>query len=474
MKIRFFCILVILIFIITPIIGQTALTETKADVASGNDTNDTTQIANSNDKETAESEVKSQLEERRETLLYGLDGEVISLITTLISEKDDSLLPEITDLFETVRNFTLREKIIAYFMEFNDPGLRDYALYVLKDPYDEKTSTVNSLINYVGNLKITEAAPLLQDIIESENEAYFNAALDALGEIGGDEEAQFLVEYLENDLSVAQKQALVQALGKLKAVETYDALVEMAENEDENTFVRMYATEAIGNIKPEESLEVLIELYSATDPNLREYVIKGIAPNTSEKAQNLLLSALKDDHYKVRLQSISAVQSQNMSVAGPALLYRAKHDEENAVKYACYEAISFLNFDEGIDYLVSLLEATLVNDTTKAKVAGSLLKYDRKKGVDAVIVLASKTLADDKKKSLRYALGKEFATHENQEFQSICAEYLASADVATQGTGLDIYKKNPYPALRITVQALADGEDVAASIKSKAKAIIEG
>lgn len=460
--IKITCIIALLIFMITQISAQTTSNNSEVDDSKEAIT-----------KQNAKAEVKSELERRRETLQYGLDSEVIGLISTLITEKEDAFSQEISDLFPTVRNSALREKIITYFIEFKNPALKDYALYLLEDPYDEKTSTVNSVINYVKNLNITEAAPLLQDIIEGENEAYFNAALDAIGEIGGPDEAQFLVEYLENDLTTPEKQSLVQALGKLKAVETYDTLVEMAENEDENTYVRMYATEAIGNIKPEESLEVLIKLYSSGDPNLREYVVKGVASNTSEMSQNLLLTALKDDHYKVRLQAIAAIQSQNMTSAGPALLYRAKNDGETAVKYACYEAIAFLTFDEGIDYLISLLEETLVNDTVKSKVSSSLLKYDIKKGIDAVIVLATQTLGDDKKKNLRYALGKEFAKYESSHFENICSEYLASTDVATQGTGLDIYKKNPYPALQSTVQALADG-GAAASLKAKAKAILEG
>mgnify|MGYP006394619333 CR=1 FL=1 len=39
----------------------------------------------------------------------------------------------------------------------------------------------------------------------------------------------------------------MKALGQIKAVETWDKLVEVIQNEDENTYVRMYAAEAIGD-----------------------------------------------------------------------------------------------------------------------------------------------------------------------------------------------------------------------------------
>ncbi|MFI3258319.1 MAG: HEAT repeat domain-containing protein [Spirochaetales bacterium] len=427
---------------------------------------------NAQTTDSATEEVQSQTEQRTETLLYGLDSEVASLVSTLITEKDNSFSEEILNLFQTARNTTLKDAIINYFTEFEDPALKDFALYLLEDPYDERSSTVNATINYVGKLKISEAGPLLQDIIESDNQSYFQSAMTAIGTIGGPSEAEFLVEYLENDLSIAQRQTLVRALGLLQAVETYDALVEMAQNEDENSYVRMYATEAIGNIKPDESLDILKNLYSSTDPNLREYVVKGIATNTSEEAQNLLLTALKDDYYKVRLAAVEAIKNQNIKNAGAALLYRSKNDSETSVIYACYDAIVALNYETGIDFLISLLEIDKTNDTVKSTIASALLKYDISRGIDAVITLAETTLTDDKKKNLRYALGKEFAKYENNAFESICAKYLASDDVSTQGTGLDIYKTNPYAGLRSTVQSLADSTSVATSIQAKAKTIL--
>ncbi len=420
-----------------------------------------------------EDEVQSQREQRKETLLYGLDGEVASLVTTLISEKDNSYTQELAEIFETASNTTLKDRIISYFSEFEDEALKEYALYMLEDPFDERNSTVNALINYVGKLKFAEAGPLLVSLIDSDESAYFNAAITALGDIGSADEAMFLVEYLENDLATGERQNVVKALAKLKAVETYDILVEMVENEDENSYVRMYAAEAIGSIKPDESTQVLVDLYDSTDPNLREYAVKGLHQNTSEEAIDLILNALKDDHHTVRLQAIDAIYSQNIKEASPALLYRAKNDTEVSIKNKCYDALAYFKYAQGIDYMIELLETEKVSDSVKANVASSLIKHDVSKGIDAAVVLALKVVGDDKKKNLRYALGKEFAKYENSKFEKVCEAYLLSKDVATQGTGLDIYKKNPYLSLRGTVQSLTEGE-VANSIKAKAKSILEG
>ncbi|MGI5174022.1 HEAT repeat domain-containing protein [Treponema sp. OMZ 840] len=422
--------------------------------------------------ENVQAEEKSQTEKRKETLLYGLEGEVVNLIDTLIKEGEAEFLPELHNVFASAKSTALKDKIITYYTEFKYEGLKDYTLGILEDPYDEKKSTVILLIRYAEKLAIAEAAPFLKAIIESENEAFFESAVSALGTIGTGEDAVFFTELFAGDLSIIQKQSIAKALGKLKADESWDMLVEAAENEDENTFVRMYAAEAIGNIRPEEAGAILLRLFDSTDPNLRQYVVKGFAKNTSDEARSVLSAALKDNHYKVRLEAVEAVKEQKLTDAAASLLYRAKNDTEAAVKYACFDALSSFHDADGVEYMISILKEEKRGDTLKAKIAASLLKYDVKAGVDAVTALALKTVGDDKKKNLRYALGKEFAKYENAAFESVCEAYMKSSDVATKGTGLDIYKKNPFASLEPLVRTIAD-EDKAAPMRAKAKALLD-
>ena len=56
--------------------------------------------------------------------------------------------------------------------------------------------------------------------------------------------------------------------------------------------------------------------------------------------------------------------------------------------------------------------------------------------------LAKEVVEDDRRKSLRYAIGKGIAKYDLPMFESVCSGYLSHKDVATQGTGLDIFAKN--------------------------------
>lgn len=415
----------------------------------------------------------SEHESRIETIKYGIESDIISLLDTLIEEKDESLKDEILNIFKTSRNVKVREKIIEYFIQIKDPILSEYAINILEDPYDEKKSTIGFVFRYVSELEIKEAAPAVMALIKNENEDHYDSAINAIGKIGGPEEALYLAELLENeDLSTGRKQALMRSLGELQAVETFDKLVDIAKNTEENTFVRMYAAEAIGNMKKIEAVDVLAELFEETDNNLRTYVVKGISNFNDEKSVGIILEAFKDNHYKIRLEASEAAKKQKIMEAVPYLIYRAKNDPESSVKYSCYSTLGVLQTEEAVDFLISVVKNKKLSETARAKAAVVLLENKIEKSYEPIFTVARETLKDDKLKNLRYALGKEFAKYENPLFESICRDYIAHKDVLTAGTGLDIFEKNHFPGLMDTVKKMSE-DDKAGANKRKASLILE-
>ena len=394
-------------------------------------------------------------------LKYGLEGQITKLIDELTKNQDNRFVDGIYDLFQETKSVAVKEKILEYFTKLKDPCLASYAVEIINDPYDEKNSIVEKCFKYVSEADIKDANPGLVDLVDKEEDAYFTGALSALGETGGKEEALFLADYLDrDDLNVSQRQALMRVLGRIKAVETWQKISEIAKDENENTFVRMYAAEAIGAMEKPESEDILVELFESSDPNLRTYVIKGISYFNDKKSSDLITQALRDSQYKVRLEAVSAVGKNRIDKAVPFLIFRCKDkDEQKQVKEKCYSVIADLNTSDGNDYLISVLKDKKIGDATKAKVSAALLEYNHA-GTKEVIELARSALKSDIQKNLRYALGKEFAKYDRSEFADICAEYIASDDVATQGTGLDIWAKGRYPSVKSAVEEIAkDAEE---------------
>lgn len=409
----------------------------------------------------------------RDTLAFGIDSEITELIDELQREDDRRFAGEIYDLFQSTRSAAVREKVIAYFTKLEDPCLENYAVEILNDPFDADNGTVGLLFDYVAKVRCAAAVPAVHNLIAGESEDYMVMAIRAMGDIGNDDEAVFLSGYMErDDLSVSQRQELIKVLGRLRAADTFDTLVGLAEDENENSFVRRYSAEAIGAMGNPDAVPVLMRLFEDSDPNLRVYVIKGLSHFDTQEARAVLLQGIRDNHYSVRLESISAAKEKGFSDAVPYLIYRARNDSQQVVKDACYPAIAKLNTSEGNEYLVSVItDEKLKNDSTKAKVAAALLEYNNA-GVSEIVSLAESVLNDNTRKPLRYALGKEFAKHESPAFAEICVKYLDSKDVATQGTGLDIYAKNRFPSVTARVQELAAQEKESVNQK-KAKRILE-
>lgn len=407
----------------------------------------------------------------QDTFLYGLETEITDLIDELNKAEDLRFVDEIYDLFEETNNSVLKQKIIEYFTKLKDPCLEDFAVEVINDPYDQKKDTVSDCFKYIAAVDCKAAIPGLVELVDKEEEDYFNGALTCLGEIGGEKEALFLADYLDReDLSVAQKQALMRVLGKIKSVQTWEKLSEIAQDENENTFVRMYAAEAIGAMQKSESEDILIDLFEDSDPNLRSYVIKGISYYTDTKADRLIISGIRDSQYKVRLEAINAASERDLKDAVPYLIYRCKDkSEQDQVKNKCYESLAKLNTSEGNEYLLSLITDKKVSDRIKIKVSAALLK-ENNTGSTEIIKLAKESLLSDQKKSLRYALGKEFAKYGRPEYEEICGMYIDHADVSTQGTGLDIFAKGKYDSLRVKVYALARDAEIVEEEKTETSA----
>ena len=400
---------------------------------------------------------KEEFNEKKLAIKYGTPSEINGVIDKIVEEEDPRFNDDLYDLFYQNNSNEIKGRLLEYFSKLKDPCLEDYAVEVLDDPYDLPNSVVEKALNYVNQVESKAAAPALVKLLESGEEQYFNGSLSALGACGGPKEALYLADYINrDDLETPQKQALMRTLGKMNAVQTFDKVVEIAQNEDENAFVRMYAAEAIGNMKKEEAIPVLLELFEHGDPNMRQYCIKGLSNfPESEKAQNAIIQGIRDSHYKVRIEAIKTVQKTKMTSAMDFLTYRAKNDNENAVKKECYPVIAELNTKEGNDFLLSQITEKKVPDSVKSQVAEALMKNGTF-GETELVELAKEACNDDRRKPLRYALGKLIPKYARPAYAEVCALYVQSKDAQTVSLGLDMYKAAKYESAVGVIKELAE------------------
>ena len=413
-------------------------------------------------------------EEYRNTIKYGIPSEISELVENLIKNEDPRFSEELYDVFQLSKNNTIKVKILNYFTKQEDPCLEDFAVNLLNDPYDETNELVKACFQYISAVKTKAAIPAVISLIEGENENYFNDAISTLGEIGGPGEAVFLMEYLDrDDLSDAQRQILMRTSGKMHAVETYDYLVDVLEDEDENTFVRMYAAESLGLMGKKEAVPVLIQAFNATDPNLRQYVIKGLMNFTDVvEAKETVVQGIRDEHWRVRQEAIKAVKEMKLTDAIPYLIYRAKNDSEKVIKEESIKSIGALDTKEGNEFLVSQVTEKKVGDSTKKKVIEVLL-LEGKVGEKEILELANTCLDDDRRKDLRHAIGKELAKYKRPQYEEVCLKYLSSKDATTIGLGLDMYKTNKFSSAESKMRELYADKKTNSGIRTRIKKMLD-
>ena len=94
-------------------------------------------------------------------------------------------------------------------------------------------------------------------------------------------------------------------------------------------------------MKKEEAVPILVKLFEEGDPNMRQYCVKGLSNfSNNDEAKSVILQCIRDEHYKVRVESIKTVAELNITEAVPFLTYRATKDAEMVVKKECFPVLT--------------------------------------------------------------------------------------------------------------------------------------
>jgi len=262
------------------------------------------------------------------------------------------------------------------------------------------------------------------------------------------------------------------ALGELKAMDTWDKLVEVVKDKEENSNIRATAAVAIGNMGKVEAIPVLATLFEDSDPILRTASITALTNFDTPESNEILIEGFKDTYYKVRLQSIIAMEKKKNSDAIPYLLYRAKNDPVDSVKLQSFDALGAYNTDETKSWLRSIFLDEKSSDTFRLKAASTLMQNNPEFIFADFEKVALQVVSDDKKKNFRYEIGKLIvAANADQKSANIASSFLSSKDVLTKSIGLDMYAKNKYPELKALVEGIAADEKLGA-LQRRAKKIL--
>ena len=440
-----------------------------------------TNLKSGSEKTKKEKQELDEIEKVRQALQYGLESEILEVVNKIDKQDFETLQGDFNRLFTDTKNPAVREALFGLYQKYGDTQLTEAAAAVLEDYEAQQRTQVKAALSYLAAVK-PELTPALNEALQkilTQNTAEYGAeTVSVLGEIGSDAEAVFLATYFDNltiedaKQELILRQTIMAALEKLHSEDTRSFLLERAEDENENIYVRSSAIAGLAKMGKPDIIPLLAKFFEQPEPQLREAAMRGTTAFDTEETRKLILQGFKDSYYKVRLEALKSVQKTKLQEAVPYTLYRAKYDPTDAVRFAAVETLAMLNTAEGNTWLSETFRDSKKSEKLRVTILSTVLKHNPAALAADLDTVVLATVTDKKQKKLRYEFGKEIAKVENTITAEICKAFLQSDDVLTKSIGLDMFKTNAPADARALVEAIAQDEKQGA-LQRRAQRLLE-
>ena len=418
-------------------------------------------------------------EKRLNTLRYGTETEIASLIQTLKNENDPSLDNALIELTETSRNRSILTGIFDFFGEREKKGLEDRTIRIIEERDYEATNTVLSAVDYLGRIHASGAVGVLEELINSGENRYLNNAIRAMGRAGKDDgeasdrSALFLLDYYSNgNPSNENQREIIVALGEAGSELAVAFLSDIVNDEDERAVLKMAALDALSKIESSGGLDAIIGAVSDSDPNVRSYAIAALGSFQGEDADKAILEGFRDSYYRTRIGAADAAGRRKMEAAVPYLRFRAENDEVPQVKDEAIKALGAIWNKEAAEALELLFFERKNSDRVRAIAGEMLLLNDPALFSPRVIV----ELDDAKTRSqttLYNGLLRILSPAVSPDLEELAKRFFVSGTVVEKSYALDIAGNNSFTSLAEEIRILLDEKIGGPGLARKAQSTLE-
>lgn len=407
---------------------------------------------------------KTQEEQRRDTIRYGTETEIASLIGTLKTEGADYLDADLTSLVNDTRNKNILAGVFSFFAERAKGGLEQRARRALEERDEEANETILAAIDYAGKLKDPQAVPLVKELLNAEERRFMNAAFRALGRIGGgnpgsaSEIAEYLIDYYANrDPGDENRREIVIAVGETGSRDGVSFLTDLCANNDERAVVRMAALEALAKIGDDRGLQPILDSITSTDPNVRSTAVAALGPFNGSEVDRAILEAFRDSYWRTRISAAQAAKTRKLTAAVPYLAYRAERDETPNVKDEAIRALGAIGTGEARSVLDKLFMERKNAARVRILAAEMLTELDSSGYADQLVIEL-----DEAKRTNQTALYNGFlkiiGAMKSGKLESLAARFFDSGGVTEKSYAVDMVANNRFMGLVDRVQALTADE----------------
>jgi len=431
-------------------------------------------------QDNAEQKPTKTLEEQRlDTLRFGTETEIASLIQIVKAEKIHYLDNELIEIAQKTRNRNILSGIFGFFGDMEKSGLEDRAVRVIGGRDDEANDTVLAAVDYLGKIKASGAVDSLKELISSGETRFLNSAFRALGRAVKDNSelkdstAAFLLEYYsEQRPGDENRREIIVALGETGSKEAVSFLSDLIKDNDERAPLRMAALDAVSKIGDSEGLDAVIGAVSSSDPNVRSSAVSALAPFSGEAVDSAILEAFRDSFWRTRVGAASAAGKRRLEAAVPYLRFRAENDEVPAVRDEAIKALGAINNAEANTILDSLFKERKNSDRVRL-VAGEMLLQNNADTYSARVFAEMEEAKARNQTALYNGFIRIMGTAKSTSLENIVRRFISSGGVIEKSLALDLILSNEFRSLETEIRTLLDEKKNGASIARKAKSTLE-
>ncbi len=426
------------------------------------------------DKPEENSKSEAPVDRQRQVLLYGIDSEVLDVLSSLQSEGVDTYNPLLKELLGEIRNPDIRSKIfqlweITKWEDGVESAENELRKVLNDDLYD--VAVIQAAAYYLAQSSDKADIHLLAELSEARDSRIAATAVRSIGKIAekssipesevekvGEPLLQkFLKEdaYEEDELTAA----LIVTLGKLKYTPSADALLAVAEDEGSPGGHRRFACVSVGKIGRPEDYESIEQIYfTSKDANLRAYALAGIAEFPRDSSDILVQALKRDSFWRIRLTA--AEKLGNIPAGSSAgekldelLRYKASIDPVKQVRMAAMKSLGKRSGTVNDQFLIDYYAD--INRSPELRIAAlDILTENKIKGsVEAVSEILNKLWVKDSERFMEFTC-RNLSRSEWDELAPLFERMLDHPNWLIQVYGVRGIRKNGLSKLEARVQAL--------------------
>ncbi len=428
------------------------------------------------EKKQEDEKIRSLREQREQTLSYGIDSQVLELISNLKSEENTRYNEELVELFGETTNSSIRKAIVEFFEKVEEESLVEEARKLLEEEWEDMDVQLDvALISYLETHQDEELSSLFMEMSESPRSRVANEAIKALGKADKEKYTKKLrTMYEEAGDNRARKSAALEAIGELEAEGAIPLLEKIVLDEDEEKGLRWKACVALGNIGTDEALEVIIKTLEENDPRLRQFAVQALGKfSETEEIRKSLIQALKDNSWRVRVEAARSIGEIGSGAAVDILKYKAEHDPDtHNVRTAAVRALGKIGNNGAHDFLKELYESTSTPLEIRGVAIEMLIEHDLSGSIETIKKVMGEEWDEDNSKLLDYTC-KQLSRKEDGSLKPLFARMLGHPS----SLNIKIYalrgiRLNGFSGLKDEVEKLT-GENVSRPIRKLALSVME-